>query len=107
MRPSGKAIAAYPAVLVGKRSDEMDGHALTVAELAGPVHKELSNASLKVNPESVRAVLEDLDGLLVRAEIPDFPQVMLKKDGWVLEDPSLVRLFNRLMDQGTPVGRVR
>ena len=101
---SGKAIAAYPAVLVGSRSDDSAGHVLTVADLAGPVRKEISNASLKVNPESVRAVLEDLDGLLARSETDDFPQVMLKKDGWVLEDPDLIRLFERLMNQGTPLG---
>ena len=101
---NGKTIAAYPAVLVGSRSDEADGHALTVADLAGPVRKELSNANLRVNAESVRGVLEDLDGLLPKAEIRDFPQALLKKDGWVLEDPALIRLFEQLMDQGTPLG---
>ena len=30
---------------------------------------------------------------------------MLKKDGWVLEDPALVRLFEHLMNQGTPLGQ--
>ena len=48
--------------------------------------------------------MEDLDGLLTGAEIGDFPQVMLKKDGWVLEDPALIRLFEKLMAQGTPLG---
>ena len=98
---NGKAIAAYPSVLVARRSDEMDGLPLTVADLAGPVHKELSSANLKVNTEGVRGVLEDLDGLLERAEINDFPQIMLKKDGWILEDPALIRLFERLVSQGT------
>ena len=101
---NGKPIAAYPAVLVGKRSDDSAEHALPVADLAGPARKELSQANLKVNTESVRGVLEDLDGLLSRSEIGDFPQVLLKKDGWVLEDPALVRLFERLMNQGTPLG---
>ena len=101
---NGKAIAAYPAVLVGSRSKDTDGHDLMVADLTGPVRKELSNANLKVNAESVRGVLEDLDGLLSRAAIRDFPQVLLKKNGWVLEDPALVRLFERLMNQGTPLG---
>ena len=101
---NGKAIAAYPAVLVGSRSDDSSPeHTLTVADLAGPVRKELSNSSLKVNAESVRGVLEDLDGLLSRSEIGDFPQALLKKDGWVLEDPALSRLFERLMKQGTPL----
>ena len=100
---NGKAIAAYPAILVGRRSHDTDGHALTVADLAGPIRRELSNAKLKVNTEGVRGTLEDLDGLLARSEISDFPQVMLKRDGWVLEDPALIRLFERLMNQGTPL----
>ncbi len=101
---NGKAIAAYPAVLVGTRSDDTAGHALKVADLAGPVHRVLSDDNLKVNTESVRGVLEDLDGLLASAEIDHFPQVMLKKGGWVLEDPALIRLFDRVMNQGTPLG---
>ena len=101
---NGKPIAAYPAVLVGKRSDDSAEHALPVADLAGPVRRELSQANLKVNTESVRGVLEDLDGLFSKSEIGDFPQVLLKKDGWVLEDPALARLFERLMNRGTPLG---
>ena len=49
-------------------------------------------------------MLENLDGLLARAEVRDFPQVLLKKDGWILENPALIRLFQRLMDQGKPLG---
>ena len=101
---NGKAIAAYPAVLIGNRSHDSAGHVLTVADLAGPVRKAIADVDLKVNPESVRGVLEDLDGLLARSEAGAFPQVLLKKDGWILEDPALVRLFVRLMDQGTPLG---
>ena len=101
---NGKAIAAYPAVLVGSRSDELAEPSLTVADLAGPVRKDLSKANLKVGTESVRGVLEGLYGLLARAEVRDFPQVMLKKDGWVLEDPALIRLFERLIDQAKPLG---
>ena len=102
---NGRAIAAYPAVLVGSRHKDTSDHALRVANLAGPVHRELSDAGLKVNTENVRGVLEDLDGLLARAEIRDFPQVMLNKDSWVLEDPALVRLFERLMASGTSLSK--
>ena len=101
---NGRAIAVLPAVVVGSRSDSITEHALRVADLTGPVRKALSDDKVKVNAESVRGVLENLDGLLARAEISDFPQVMLKKDGWVLEDLVLVRLFERLMVQGTPLG---
>ena len=101
---NGKAIAAYPAVLVGKRSDDSVEHALTVADLTGPVRNELSKANLKVGTESVRGALEDLYSLLAKAETGDFPQVLLKKDGWILEDPALIRIFEGLMNQGTPLG---
>ena len=86
---NGKAIAAYPAVLVGSRSDDAAEHALKAADLSGPVRKELSSAKVKVNTESVRGVLEDLDGLLASAEISDFPQVMLKRDGLGIGRPRL------------------
>ena len=102
---NGKAIAAYPAVLVGSRSDESAEHALAVADLAGPVRNELSKSNLRVSTESVRGVLEDLDGLLSRSETGGFPQALLKKAGWVLEGPALIRLFERLMGQGTPLGK--
>ena len=101
---NGKDIEAYPAVLVGSQSKDTSEHALKVADLADPVRKELSNASLRADTESVRSVLEDLDGLLRRSEVANFPQVMLKKDGWVLEDPALIRLFEKLMNQGAPLG---
>ena len=69
---NGKAIAAYPAVIIGSRSDDAAEHALKVADLAGPIRKTLSDDNLKINPESVRGALEDLDGLLAKVEISDF-----------------------------------
>ena len=33
----------------------------------------------------------------------DFSQNSLRPDGWILEDPALIRLFERLMSQGTPL----
>ena len=102
----GKTVAAYPAVLVGARSSDADGHALKVADLARPIRADLAIASVKVNAGSVRGVLEDLDDVLARAETTNFPQLLLKREGWVLEDSTLVRLSERLMGQGTPLGKV-
>ena len=101
---NGEVINAYPAVLVGSRSDHVNGHALNVADLTYPIRKEILDAGLKVNSENVRSVLENLEDLLSRTEVKEFPQVLLKKEGWVLEDPSLIRLFERLMNSGTPLG---
>jgi len=101
---SGKSIAAYPSVLVGSQHDEPSEQTLTVADLTNPIRKELTDANLKVNAENVRGVLEDLYGLLQRAETRDFPQVLLRRERWILEDPTLVRLFERLMERCTPLG---
>lgn len=101
---NGKTISAYPAVLVGSRSDNVVEHKLRVADLTGPVRRELSRENAKVNTENVRGMLEDLGGLLARSEIGSYPQSLLKRDGWVLQNPTLVRLFERLMSQGTPLG---
>ena len=101
---NGKAIAAYPAVLVGQSSADSAENVAAVADLALPIRRQLSQSGLKDNPENVRGVLENLDSVLSRNETQNFPQAMLKKDGWVLEDPALVQLFDRLMNQGKPLG---
>ena len=101
---SGKAIAAYPAVLVAQHSAVSEENNATVADLSLPVRRQLKESNLKATPEYVRGILESLDRVLPNNEILDFPQVMLKKDGWVLEDPALVRLFERLMNRGKPLG---
>ena len=101
---NGKPIAAYPAVVVGSRSDETSGHNLRVGDLSGPVRRELSDVNLKVNAENVRGALKDLDGLLARAEFSNFPQTLLRKDSWILDDPVAVRLFERLMSRGNSIG---
>ena len=101
---NGKAIAAYPAVLVGQSSADSAENVAAVADLAPPIRQQLSQSGLKDNPENVRGVLENLDSVLSRNEIQDFPQAMLKKDGWVLEDPALIQLFDRLINQGKPLG---
>ena len=101
---NGKAVAAYPAVLVGQSLANSAENVAAVADLALPIRQQLSQSGLKDNPENVRGVLENLDSVLSRNETQDFPQAMLKKDGWVLEDPALVQLFDRLMNQGKPLG---
>ena len=100
---NGTAIAAYPAVLVGTRANDTLGHTLKVADMTVPVRRELSDDNVNLNAESVRGVLKSLDGMLAVSEIGDFPQVMLRKDGWILDDPALISLFEQLMDKGTPL----
>lgn len=101
---SGKTVASYPSVLIGRRGGKEEENALQVADLTYPVRGLLLKADKKVNPENVRWVMEDLGGVLAENEVQEYPQVLLRKRGWVLEDPTLVRLFNRLMNQGTPLG---
>ena len=101
---NGKTVAAYPAVLVGHRSDSDVPPTSTVADLSTPVREQLSLAGQKANSDTVRSALENLDDLLVTNDIQGFPQILLRKNGWVLEDPALVGLFERLMNQGKPLG---
>ena len=101
---NGKSINAYPAVLIGRRDDNVENHDLAVSDLTYTIRHEIVETGRKVNQEQVRNSLEDLDELLDQSEFRQFPQVLLRKDGWVLEDPALIRLFNRLMNMGTPLG---
>ncbi len=101
---NGKVVSSYPSVLIGRKNGGQEQHVLHVADLTYPVRRELAKREVRVNPENVRWVLEDLGGLLEENEVPDYPQVLLRKEGWILEDPALLRLFHRLMSQGTPLG---
>jgi hypothetical protein len=98
-------VAAYPAVLVGTRAKSPDGNGdVEVSGLVYPIRRRLAEDGLSVNTDSVRLALDALPELLKDVAVPDYPQVLLKKEGWILEDPALVRLFDRLMSQGMPLG---
>lgn len=101
---NGQQVAAYPAVVMGRKEARDNKHKLQVADLAYPIRRKLKEAGLPVTPENVRWMLEDLDGLLHDSAVQGYPQMLLRKEGWILEDPALVRLFERLMEQGVPLG---
>ncbi len=102
---NGKSVAAYPAVLIGKKNEKAINNSVLVADLAYPLRTALTASERKVNTENVRWALEDLGSVLAENEIHGYPQVLLHKDGWVLENPELLRLFNRLMEQGEPLSK--
>ena len=97
--------AAYPAVVVGTRRPPDDDHVLQVADLNNPVRRALKAQESAVNVGTVREELNHLDTLLADHAITPFPQTKLKGDGWVLEHPRLLALFERLMGMGTPLGQ--
>lgn len=101
---AGKPVAAYPAVLVGRKDGDYERDTVQVADLTHPIRSVLAEVDRAVNSENVRWALEDLGAVLEENEIPNYPQVLLSRDRWILEDPVLVRLFERLMNQGTPLG---
>ena len=101
---NGKPIAAYPAVLIGKRGVASDNHFLEVADLTRPIRHALVRERRPASPETVRDALTDLNGLLNAEAVRNYPQTLLRRHGWILEDPTLVRLFERLMSEGTPLG---
>ena len=95
---------SYPAVLVARRRLAKDGHKLRVADLAVPVRQEFRKRGLRVTPETINRTMEGLPNLLTRQGYPGYSQDLLRQNGWILNDPSLIRLFDRLMCQGTPLG---
>ena len=101
---NGKKVAAYPVVLIGSRDNAGQCRRSSVADLTLPIRQQLSESNMSLNAENVRGAIEDLEDFLGKWQVSDFPQVMLKKDGWILDEPRLLRLFYQLMDRGTPLG---
>lgn len=98
-------VAAYPAVATGQKLAKPNQDApVLVADMVYPVRRKLAAVDQAVNHVNVRQALEELPALLHDAAVAGYPQALLRKDGWILEDPALVRLFDRLMSQGTPLG---
>ena len=95
---------AYPSVIVGRKAQADAGIQLRVADLVAPIRREVAARELPVTTESVNRVIDGLPVLLSKHAVPDYPRSMLGKEGWVLEDIALVRLFERLMNTGTPLG---
>ena len=98
------AATSYPAVLVGRKGTAGDDHQMRVADLTRPVRRALKDRGLSVTPETVNRAMDGLPDLLDRHGHPNYPQALLRPSGWTLEDPALIRLFERLMNQGTPLG---
>lgn len=100
-------VAAYPAVLIGRKTATPDPEAhVQIADLTHVIRRRLVDDGVAVNTDGVRLALQDLDGLLAASAVDDYPQALLRRDGWILEEPALVRLFDRLMSQGTPLGEL-
>jgi hypothetical protein len=70
---------AYPRILVWAKQDPGADRKTRVARLTHVVRRELAEAGASENVATVRERLEDLDGLLERNGIADFPQVPPKK----------------------------
>ena len=102
---NGKTIAAYPAVMIGRRGSAAPDHEVEVVDLTWPVRRELARERKATSPDTVRETLADLDTLLHASAVREYPQVLLQRGGWILEDPPLVQLSERLMSQGTPLGQ--
>ncbi len=102
---NGQQIAAYPAVLLGRRGETKD-HSLEVVDLTLPVRRELAREGNSLTPQNVRDALTNLDSLLEASAVREYPQVLLRQDRWILKEPTLVRLFERLMSKGVPLGKL-
>ena len=98
------AAISYPAVLVGQKGMAGDAHQMRIADLTIPVRNSLKSRGLFATSETVNKAMHSLPDLLDRHGHPNYPQALLRQSGWILEDPALIRLFERLTNQGTPLG---
>ncbi len=98
------AATSYPAVLVGRKGTARDTHQMRIADLTTPVRNALRSRGLSATPETVNKAMDGLSGFMDRHGHPNYSQALLRQSGWILEDPALIRLFERLMNQGTPLG---
>ena len=95
---------SYPAVLIGQKRTPKIGHELQVADLATPLRQTMADQDLAVTSEALNRAMDGLPTILNRDGHGNYPQAFLRTSGWVLESPVLFRLFERLMNQGTPLG---
>jgi hypothetical protein len=98
------AAISYPSILIGRKTKPDLEKPVAVARLAQPVRRALLKAGAAENVSTVREQLENLEPLLEQYSVADYPQTLLRREGWVLEDPKLVRLFDRIMAMGRPLG---
>jgi len=97
---------AYPTILTGCKTTGIDKErSLRAAELAPPIYRALRDEHLSPSVATVRDHLQGLDNLVDNHRRSDFSQGLLTGSGWVLEDPRLLRLFNRLRVTGVPLGK--
>ena len=95
---------AYPSIVVGRKLQEDADLPLSVADLVMPIRRKIATAGQPVTTETVNRSIDGLPTLLSEHAVSGYPRSMLGEDGWVLEDMALVRLFERLMNTGTPLG---
>lgn len=99
--------ASYPAVLVGQKVREPDSaDPVSVADLTWPIRRVVADSGRPATVQTVREALEDLEALLDAVAVRDYPQVLLRRSGWILEDPAVVHLLDRLTDEGRPLERL-
>ena len=96
---------AYPSVVVGRKSEADGDLPLRVADLVTPIRRKIAGDDQAVTTETVNRTIDRLPTLLSEHAVPGYPRSMLGETGWVLEDMALVRLFERLMNTGTPLGK--
>lgn len=92
--------AAYPAVVVGQKAvDPEPERELAAADLNLPIRRRILDDGRSVNVDGVRNELDGLPELIAANRAPGFTQSLLRPSRWILEPPTLVRLFERLMNE--------
>ena len=91
-----------PYVLIGHKTAPELSRTLLGHNLHGPLTRALGGRG------SVERVREEIQGLTeyLKAEVSSFPQSRLTDAEWRIEDEQINVLFERLMNQGTPLGEL-
>lgn len=97
-------VIAYPAVVLGTKTEVEEDHQCTVVDLCRPITRIIESRGASVHTREVREELRNLESLIAENGIHDFPQVALRKEGWVLEDSRLLALFEKMKGEGPTLG---
>lgn len=97
--------AAYPAIVVGCKLRPSDNAHCITGDLNLLLRRRIAKiGGAGVNVGTVREQLGNLPKDVAEGCIQSFPQVLLRKKGWILENPTLITIFDRLMTIGKPLG---
>jgi hypothetical protein len=91
----GEKVIAYPSLFIARKGPSQD--LASVASLNAPIQRAIIETGQSVNTLTVRDQLEALPQLIRAEGHHEFDSIYFKSDGWVLESPVVLDLYDRLL----------